>query len=102
MPFLETAFPDSSFLISERDGSRLKQQFAKDWHQILKDEKTRLKSKELESKSIIMKLSGELRREQDRVITELASQAAVKRKVKQFQFDHSEHRANQPGCSTLM
>jgi hypothetical protein len=32
MPFLETAFPDSSFLLSERDGSRLmKQQFDKDW-----------------------------------------------------------------------
>jgi len=47
----------------------------------LKDEKTWIKSKARESKSIITRLSGELKREQDRVLTELTSQAAVKRKV---------------------
>lgn len=40
-----------------------------------------MKNKEKDNKSMIQRLSGELRREQDRVLTELASQAATKRKV---------------------
>jgi hypothetical protein len=47
--------------LSERGESRLKKQFEKDWQQIFNDEKQRIKSKERESKSMIMRLSGELR-----------------------------------------
>ena len=76
-----TTLADTSFLLSERGDSRLKKQLERDWQQIINDEKKRIKSKERESKSMIMRLNGELKREQDRILAELASQAGIKRKV---------------------
>ena len=47
--------------------------FDKDWQQILNEERQRMKMKEKDNKSMIHRLSGELKREQDRVLTELTS-----------------------------
>ena len=55
--------------------------FEKDWQQILTDEKQRMKNKEKDNKRMIQRLSGDLKREQARVLTELTSQATTKRKV---------------------
>jgi hypothetical protein len=72
--------------MSERGDSRLKRQFERDWIQIMQDEKARIKSKEREDKSMIMRLSGELKREQDRILKELASHASDKRKVRDHEI----------------
>ena len=50
-----------------------------DWQQVLMDEKHRLKKKERENKSLINRLSTDLKREQDRNLTEVSLQAQLKR-----------------------
>ena len=63
-----------------------------------------MKNKEKDNKSMIHRLSGELKREQDRVLSELTSQAATKRKVGNYtsindlnKYSILEHRAQKSG-----
>jgi hypothetical protein len=58
-----TTLPETSVLLSDRGDSRLKASFERDWQEIINGEKERLKAKERESKSMIMRLTGELKRE---------------------------------------
>ena len=52
-----------------------------DWQQVLVNEKHRMKKKEREHKTTIQRLTQDIKREQDRNLKELSTQASLKREV---------------------